>query len=136
MTIVDTLLGNATEVYFKELIKTLSIESSAMLRTIITSRQKVVVIGGFQTYHLMQLDTDSAVELLLMESTNTLLHRQEARIFAELVGNIPLALRIVASLVDESPSVDGLLLQLKENPMEFLSPNILINYYPCYPSVV
>ena len=109
---------------FIEIVRKLT-EASAALRMIITSRQKVTVIGGFKAYYLRELDDSSAIELLQFESDYRINYTNSETI-AELVGNNPLALHIAAKLVDDMHPDNVLITKLRENLIKTLtSPDIL-----------
>ena len=109
----------------EKLIITILEQSSSTLRLIVTSRRRITIPGlGFKAYHLRELDDDSAVQLLQLQS-NHLLSENDSKRIATLVGNNPLALHICAELVGETNSPSQLITALTDTPMEVLSADIL-----------
>ena len=121
----DDLLqrSNTHESKFKETLKAL-LEASNYLRIVITSRARMLIVGGFRSYPLKELDPISAVQLLQLQSS--LISSEEGKVIAELVGNNPLGLGIVAELVNEKISPPCSIIEdLKQQPIETLSQAIL-----------
>ena len=117
----DPLLEyNATWKPFLKMLVEL-IKASRFLRIVSTSRLMVRLLDGFKLYKLKPLDNESAVELL--QSVSDVITLNDSRTVDGLVGGIPLALKIVGSLVSEMQPPDLIIRELKENPMDILSPN-------------
>ena len=100
-------------------------EASPLLCILLTSQQQLALLNGFKSYHLQPLDDDSAIDLLeqVSYSGNIILSTEEGKEIAELVGNHPLALKIVGCL--KTIPVKSLIVELKQNIMKPLSPGIL-----------
>ena len=107
----------------EELITNILKQSSSKLRLIITSRHKMV-IPGFRKYYLKELDNDSAVQLLQLQS-NHIMSENDSKSVAALVDNNPLALHICANLVDVTYLPNQLISEIKDTPMDALSADIL-----------
>ena len=108
---------------FKGMLRTL-LEASNYLRIIVTSRAKLLLVGGFRSYPLKELDPTSAVHLLQLQSS--LISNEEGKVIAELVGNNPLGLAIVAGLVNEKIRPPCSIIEdLKQRPIETLNRAIL-----------
>ena len=94
----DFLQRNKThENNFKEMLTEL-LEASKYLRILTTSRAQMLIVGGFHPFPLKELDPSSAVTLLQLISN--LITCDEGKVIAKLVGNNPLALGIVAGLIN------------------------------------
>ena len=98
----DFLQRNKThENNFKDILIDL-LEASKYLRILTTSRAQMLIVGAFRPYLLQELDPSSAVTLLQLKSN--LITIEEGKVIAELVGNNPLALGIVAGLINTKSS--------------------------------
>ena len=95
--------------------------ASHFLRIVSTSRLKVRLLDGFKLHKLKPLDNESAIELL--QSVCDAMTLNDSRTVNGLVGGIPLALKIVGSLVSEMRPPNLIIRELKESPMDILSPN-------------
>jgi len=116
----DSLLqNNATQTPFIEMFVNLN-KASHFLHILTTSRLKLSLVGGFKLYKLMALDNESAIELLQSLSDGMTLN--DSRTVNGLVGGIPLALKIVGSLVSEVQPPDQIIRELKENLIAALTP--------------
>ena len=111
---------NATWKPFLKMLVEL-IKASRFLRIVSTSRLKVRLLDGFKLHKLKPLDNESAIELL--QSVSDAMTLNDSRTVNGLVGGIPLALKIVGSLVSEMRPPDLIIRELKDNPMDILSPN-------------
>ena len=122
----DFLQGNKPhENNFKNMLIEL-LKASKYLRIVTTSRAKMLIVGGFHPYPLKELDPTSAVTLL--QSRSNLITSDDGKVIAELVGNNPLALGIVAALINtESSPPHAIINELRKHLMRTLSPNILPN---------
>ncbi len=120
----DELLFNGMHVdyQFKELLQALS-QASISLHILTTTRQKISVIHGL-SYRLTNLSDKAAVDLLKQKSISTLTQEQAVTI-AELVGNIPLALHVVGSLINDNVPVDIVITELNERLLDTLSSETL-----------
>ena len=116
----DSLLqSNATQTPFIEMFVNLN-KASHFLHILTTSRLKLSLVGGFKLYKLMTLDNESAIELL--QSVSDEMTLSDSRTVNGLVGGIPLALKIVGSLVSEVQPPDQIIRELKENLIAALTP--------------
>ena len=116
----DHLLQNtATQKAFVKMFADLN-KASNFLRILTTSRIKVSFIDGFKLYKLMPLDNDSAIELL--QSMSDAMTLNDSRTVNELVGGIPLALKIVGSLVNELQPPNLIIRELEHNLIATLTP--------------
>ena len=120
----DLLQRNKTqESKFKEVLRAL-LEASNYLRIVTTSRARIVLLDGFRPYPLKELDPISAVHLLQLQSS--LISGEEGKVIAELVGNNPLGLGIVAGLVNEKIRPPCSIIEdLKQQAIETLNQAIL-----------
>ena len=117
----DLLLhSNATRKPFTEMFVDLN-KASRFLHIVSTSRLKVRLLDGFKLHKLKPLDNESAIELL--QSVSDVMTLNDSKTVNGLVGGIPLALKIVGTLVSEMRPPDLIIRELKENPMDILSPN-------------
>ena len=77
-------------------------------------------LDGFKPYKLAPLDNESAIELL--QSVSDIMTLNDSRTVNGLVGGIPLALKIVGTLVSEVHSPNQIIRELKQNLIETLTP--------------
>ena len=110
---------NATQKEFREMLGELNI-ASRFLRIVSTSRLKVSLLAGFKLHKLEPLDDESAIELL--QSLSDVMSLNHSRTVNGLVGGIPLALRIVGTLVNEIELPNLIIWELSENLIETLTP--------------
>jgi len=94
-------------------------KASHFLRIVTTSRLKVRLLDGFKLYQLMPLDSESAIELLQSLSDVTV---NDCRRVNGFIGGIPLALKIVGSLVSEMQPPELILRELEQNLIDTLTP--------------
>ena len=122
----DFLQRNKThENNFKEMLTEL-LKASKHLRILTTSRAQMLIVDGFHPYPLKELDPSSAVTLLQLRSN--LITSDEGKVIAELVGNNPLALGIVAELVNvKSHPPHAIIDELRKHLMQTLNQNTLSN---------
>lgn len=115
----DPLLqNNATSKTFIEMLDHLN-KASHFLRIVTTSHLKGRLLDGFKPYQLMPLDNESAIELLQSLSNVTL---NDSRRVNGFVGGIPLALKIVGSLVSEMQPPELIIRELEQNLIDTLTP--------------
>ena len=106
---------------FQNLIKNL-IRQSQFLKVMLTAKQTTSFLGSFRNLTLIELPTDSAANVLQKLSSN--LNRTMALEIAGLVGNVPLALQVVGSLLTQvDPST--IANDLRRDPIPALSPDLL-----------
>ena len=116
----DPLLqSNVTQKEFVRMFSDLNI-ASRFLRIVSTSRLKVRLLDGFKLYKLKPLDNESAIELLM--SLSDVITPNDSRTVNGLVGGIPLALKIVGSLVSETELPNLIIRELNENLIKTLTP--------------
>ena len=94
-------------------------KASPYLHTLTTSRLKVKLLDA-KPYKLKQLDSESAIKLLKFISPHITL--SERRTINGLLDGIPLALKIVGSLVSEEKPSNIVISQLHQNLIETLTP--------------
>ena len=94
-------------------------KASPYLHTVTTSRLKVKFLDA-KPYNLKPLDNESAIELLQLASPVMTL--SDSRTINELLDGIPLALKIVGSLVSEESPSNLVISQLHQNLIETLTP--------------
>ena len=106
----------------KDLVKMISNlnKASPLLHTVTTSRLKISLLDGFKLYKLKPLDNESVIELL--QSVSDVMTLNNSRTVSELVGGIPLALKIVGNLVNEMQAPDLIIRELKRNLIDTLTP--------------
>ena len=115
----DTLLqSNATQKEFIDVLDDL-ITASRFLHIVTTGRLMVILLEG-KLHSLKPLDNESAIELL--QSVSNTMTLNDSRTVNELVGGIPLALKIVGSLVSEIRPPDLIIRDLKQNLIDTLTP--------------
>ena len=100
------------------------LKASKYLRILTTSRAQMLIVGGFRPYTLKELDPSSAVTLLQLRSN--LITSDEGKVIAELVGNNPLALGIVAEIINTKSSPPHAIIgELRKHLMQTLNHNTL-----------
>ena len=88
----------------------------------------MLIVGGFYPYQLKELDPSSAVTLLQLIMRSNLITTDEGKVIAELVGNNPLALGIVAELINAKSSPPHAIIdELRKHLMQTLNQNTLSN---------
>ena len=112
----DSLLVKKME-SFIEFLGTLN-KASPFLLIVTTSRLKVTLLDRFMNYKLKPLSNQSAIELL-QSFTITL---NDSKTINDLVAGIPLALRIVGSLVSDTQPSGLIITKLKRNLIGTLTP--------------
>jgi len=95
-------------------------KASHYLHILTTSRLKLSLVDGFKLYTLMPLDNESAIELL--QAVSNEMAENDSRIVNELIGGIPLALKIVGSLVNEMHPPSLIISELRQNLITTLTP--------------
>ena len=121
------ILDNCDEVLhqhkdaFQNLIKNL-VRQSQFLTVMLTAKQMTSFLGSFRNLTLTELLTDSAANVL--QKLSSTLDRTMALEIASLVGNVPLALQVVGSLLTQvDPST--IANDLRRDPIPALSPELL-----------
>ena len=106
---------------FQKLMKTL-VRQSQLVKVVLTVRQWASFLGPFRNFTVQELSPESATNVLLKLSNN--LNRTMALEIASLVGNVPLALEVVGSLLMQvDPST--IAHDLRKDPILALSPEQL-----------
>ena len=106
---------------FQNLMKNL-VRRAQLLKVMLTAKQMTSFLGSFRNFTLRELSTESAANVLQKLSSN--LNRTMALEIAKLVGNVPLALQVVGSLLkDIGPST--IANDLRRDPIPTLSPELL-----------
>lgn len=115
------LIKESEEHEFTRAINTL-VELSPSLHVIVTSRQRIPDFVDFKhnDYEIQTLDDNTALELLHMKTVKKIRYH-EGREVIRLVGGNPLAIQLVARLLDNTYSLQGLITSLKWRPIETLS---------------
>ena len=103
------------------------VQTSTRIKVIMTSRETVVHIEHYTWYKVYQLSPKAAISLLDKKLPKVKVSLKEKEEISELTGNVPLALHIVGSLLmlEDPPSPDTVIEELKSNPVPFLSPKKL-----------
>ena len=106
---------------FQNLMKNL-VRQSQFLKVMLTAKQMTSFLDSFKNVTLRELSSESSASVL--QKLNNGLNRTMALEIASLVGNVPLALQVVGSLlkhVDPSTIAND----LRRNPIPALSPELL-----------
>ena len=116
---------------FQNLMKNL-VRRSQFLKVMLTAKQMTSFLGSFRNFTLRELTTESAASVLQKLSND--LNRTMALEIASLVGNVPLALQVVGSLLkDIDPSI--IANDLRRDPIPALSPELLPSTERVYTSL-
>ena len=121
------ILDNCDEVLhqykdaFQNLIKNL-VRQSQFLKVMLTTKQMTSFLGSFRNLTLIELPTDPAANVL--QKLSSTLDRTKALEIAGLVGNVPLALQVVGSLLTQVDS-STIANDLRRDPIPALSPELL-----------
>ena len=103
---------------FQNLMKNLVIRSQ-LLKVMLTAKQMTPFLGSFNNFTLRELSAESAASLLLQKLSENL-NKTLALEIARLVGNVPLALQVIGSLLrDIDPSI--IANDLRKDPISALS---------------
>ncbi len=102
------------------------IQASTTVKIITTSREFTMGLE-YYSYQLRELSPDGAISLLDQKLSHLSLSLKEKERIAELTGNVPLALHIVASLLlqPHPPSPAKVIEELENDPLNVLSPQEL-----------
>ncbi len=102
------------------------IQASTTVKIITTSREFTLGLE-YYSYQLRELSPDGAISLLDQKLSHLSLSLKEKERIAELTGNVPLALHIVASLLlqPHPPSPAKVIEELENDPLNVLSPQEL-----------
>ena len=106
---------------FQNLMKNL-VRRSQLLKVVLTAKQMTSFLGSFKNFTLTELSTEFAASVL--QKLSNKINRTMALEIARLVGNVPLALQVVGSLLkDVDPST--IANDLRRDPIPALSPELL-----------
>ena len=106
---------------FQDMMKNL-FKRSQCLKVVLTAKQMTSFLGSFKNFTLRELTSESAASVLQKLSNS--LNRTMALEIARLVGNVPLALQVVGSLLkDIDPST--IANDFRRDPIPALSPELL-----------
>ena len=87
---------------FQNLMKKL-VKQSRFLSAMLTAKQMTSFLGSFRNFTLRELSTDSAANVL--QKLSSKINKTTALEITSLVGNVPLALQVIGSLLkDIDPS--------------------------------
>ena len=126
----DELLHKSKDA-FQNLMKNL-VRQSQFLKVMLTAKQMTSFLGSFRNFTLREISLESAANVLLKLSNS--LNRTMALEIASLVGNVPLALQVVGSLLkDIEPST--IANDLRRDPIPALSPELLPSTERVYTSL-
>ena len=119
---------------FQILMKNL-VRRSQLLKVMLTAKQMTSFLGSFKNFTLRELSTESAASVLQKLSTpGNSLNRTMALEIAGLVGNVPLALQVIGSLLKNiDPSI--IANDLRRDPIPALSPELLPSTERVYTSL-
>ena len=113
----DKILNKQAK-HFKQIIMKI-IQASTNVKIITTSREFPLGLE-YHSYQLRELSPDGAISLLDQKLSHLSLSLKEKERIAELTGNVPLALHIVASLLlqPHPPSPAKVIKELENDPLE------------------
>ena len=116
---------------FQNLMKNF-VRQSQFLKIMLTAKQMTSFLDSFRNFTVRGLTTDSAVNLLQKRSSK--INRTMALEIAGLVGNVPLALQVIGSLLKNiDPSI--IANDLRRDPIPALSPELLPSTERVYTSL-
>ena len=119
---------------FQNLMKNL-VRQSQFLKVMLTAKQMTSFLGSFKNFTLRELSTESAASVLQKLNTpSNILNRTMALEIAGLVGNVPLALQVIGSLLK---NIDSSIIanDLRRDPIPALSPELLPSTERVYTSL-
>ena len=121
---------------FQRVIQTV-VEKSPIIKVLITSRHKVSLLDDSYRYTLHELSHYSACQLLEATVKRIKLDFNTRGVIANLTGNVPLALRIIGSLLNQPapPSPETIIKELMQKPIKALSPKELPEHHRVYASI-
>ena len=113
------------------------VESSPLIRVLMTSRYKAILSVDSYRYTLHELSHDSACQLLADTVKGNKLDSDTRGAIANLTGNVPLALRVIGSLLSLPipPSPHTIIKELTQQPIRTLSPEELPVQHQVYASI-
>ena len=121
---------------FQKVMQTV-VETSPIIKVLLTSRHKVTLLDDSYRYTLHELSHHSACQLLETTIKGIKLDSDTRGAIANLTGNVPLALRIIGSLLNQPvpPSPETVIKELMLKPIEALSPEELPEHNQVYVSI-
>ena len=113
------------------------VEMSPIIKVLITSRHKVSLLDDSYRYTLHELSHHSACQLLEATVKCIKLDSDTRGVIANLTGNVPLALRVIGSLLNQPapPSPETIIKELMQKPIKALSPKELPEHHRVFASI-
>jgi len=113
------------------------VERSPIIKVLMTSRHKVTLLDDSYRYTLHELSYHSACQLLEATIKGIKLDFNTRGVIANLTGNVPLALRIIGSLLNQPvpPSPETIIKELMQKPIQALSPKALPEHHQVYTTI-
>ena len=122
---------------FQRVIQTV-IEMSPIIKVLMTSRHKATLLDdSYDRYTLHELSHHSACQLLETTVKSITLDSDTRGAIANLTGNVPLALRVIGSLLNQPvpPSPETVIKELMQKPIQALSPEELPEQHRVFSSI-
>ena len=121
---------------FQKIMQTV-VETSPIIKVLMTSRHKVTLLDDSYRYTLHELSYHSACQLLETTIKGIKLDSNTRGAIANLTGNVPLALRIIGSLLNQPvpPSPKTIIKELRQKPIQALSPKELPEHHQVYTTI-
>lgn len=131
----DDILQNHKD-NFQRVIQ-MVVEASPIIKVLMTSRHKVTLLDDSYRYTLHELSYHSACQLLEATIKDIQLDSNASGTIANLTGNVPLALRIIGSLLNQPvpPSPETIIKELTQKPIQALSPKELPEHHQVYTTI-
>ena len=125
----DDVLNNHGEGFHDAIMKV--VEESLNIKVLMTSRRVATFTKYYKWFEVEELATAAACELLDHKIPTTIeINHEEKEQIANLIGNVPLALQIIGSLLHlpDPPSLNTIIRQLNEELILTLSSEELPSY--------
>ena len=122
---------------FQQVIQTL-VETSPIIKVLMTSRHKATLLDdSYDRYSLHELSHHSACQLLEATVKGNKLDSDTRGVIANLTGNVPLALRVIGSLLNQPvpPRPETIIKELMQKPIQALSPEELPEHHQVFASI-
>ena len=122
---------------FQRVIQKL-VETSPIIKVLMTSRHKATLLDdSYDRYSLHELSHHSACQLLEATTKGIKLDSNTREAIANLTGNVPLALRVIGSLLNQPvpPRPETIIKELMQKPIQALSPEELPEYHRVFSSI-
>lgn len=115
---------------FQRVIQTI-VEKSPFIKVLMTSRHKAALLDDSYRYTIDELSHHSACQLLETTVKGIKLDPDARGAIANLTGNVPLALRVIGSLLNQPvpPSPETIIKELTQKPIQALSPKELPQHH-------